>query len=132
MIIFPQKSLNSLKLVYSSNINYQDNNGNSALHYCAIHNRTEVSKILLKANIDISLKNKEGSNAFELANKFSHVDIVKQIKQLMIGNKVDDIVWIGLFDEDYLSDTVDDTEYQSSNSSNRSRPVSMISCKKNI
>jgi hypothetical protein len=86
------------------------------------------SKILLKANIDIILKNKEGCTSFELANKFSHIDLAKQIKQLMNGNKVDDIVWIGLFDKDYLSDTVDDTDYQSNHSANRARPVSMISC----
>ena len=78
-----------------------------------MYNRTEAAKILLKANIDISLINKEGCTSFELANKFSHIDLAKQIKQLMNGNKIDDIVWIGLFDEDYLSDTVDDTDYQS-------------------
>ena len=46
----------------------------------------------------------------------------------MNANIVDDIVWIGLFDEDYLSDTVDDIDYQSNHSANRARPVSMISC----
>jgi len=121
-----------ISLDSSSIINYQDNAGNTAFHYCAIYNRTEAAKILLKANIDISLKNKEGCTSFELANKFSHIDLAKQIKQLMNGNKVDDIVWIGLFDEDYLSDTVDDNDYPSNHSSNRARPVSMISCNKKV
>jgi hypothetical protein len=55
-----------------------------------------------------------------------HFDLVKQIKQLMNGNKVDDVVWIGSFDEDYLSDTVDDQDYK--NNPHRARPMSMISC----
>jgi ankyrin repeat protein len=116
----------------SSSINYQDTAGNTALHYCAIYNRTEAVKILLKANIDVNLRNKEGYTSFELATKFQHIDLTKQIKQLMNGNKVDDIVWIGLFDEDYLSDTVDDTDYPSNHSSNRARPVSMISCNNKV
>ena len=42
-----------------------------------MYNRTEAAKILLKANIDISLKNKEGCTSFELAYKFSHIDLAK-------------------------------------------------------
>ena len=100
------------------------------MHYCALYNRTEACKILLKANIDVSLKNKDGLTSYEIANRHMYIDIVKQIRMLMNSNKVEDIVWIGLFDEDYLSDTCDDTDF-TSNSSHRTRPVSMISCKKN-
>lgn len=89
-----------------------------------LNNRIEATKILLKANIDYNKRNKDGFTAFELANRLMHFDCAKQIKYLVSGGKVDDVEWIGLFDEDYISDTVDDNDY----SIHRARPISMISC----
>jgi hypothetical protein len=86
-------------------------------------------KILLKANIDHNVRNRDGQTAYEIAYKLMNFDCAKQIKQLINTQKVDDVEWIGVFDEDYLSDANDDSEMSSST---RSRPASMISCKCHI
>jgi ankyrin repeat protein len=112
-----------LRLSYT--LDYQDTSGCTALHYCALKNRIESMKILLKANLDHSLKNNDGQTAYEIAYKLMNFDCAKLIKQLISTNRIEDVEWIGCFDEDYVSDTNDDdTDMVSMRAV---RPTSMIS-----
>jgi hypothetical protein len=103
-------------------INYQDRDGNTALHYCAIYNRVEATKLLLKANAKITLRNKMGHTALEIAYNLQHLDLVKQVNLFIQGKPVDKIDLICLYDRDYMSDSGDELQNQSP-----ARPSSMMS-----
>ena len=110
-------------------INYQDTEGNTALHHCVTYNRVESIKILLKANIDVNLKNRSGFSAHQLAHNLKNFKCVHQIEQLLVQNKVDIIEWDGLYEEDNMSDS-NDTDFEVRQT--KPRPTSMVACKNKL
>jgi len=59
---------NDIKLIkllikYKANLNYQDENGNTSLHYYLHHKNPEVLRMLLEAGADPSIENKNGQLA---------------------------------------------------------------------
>ena len=58
-------------------INYQDENGNSALHYSCDEGNLRIVEILLKANCDPNLKNKENKTPLHFSAKRGYFDICK-------------------------------------------------------
>ena len=89
-------------------LNHQDREGNTALHYCAIYNQVESTKLLLKANACVKIKNRMGHSALDLAVNLEHPDVVKQIGLFLQGKPVDKIDLMCLYDRDYMSDSADD------------------------
>jgi hypothetical protein len=85
-------------------INYQDSDGNTALHYSVIFSRIESVKILLRANINIKLKNKNGLTAWDIATQLNNTDCLKQINLFLEGKAIGKIEWFFTLDEDYMSD----------------------------
>ena len=61
------------------NINYQDENGFSALHYSCDEGNIKIVEILLKANCDTNIKNKEKKTPLHLASKNGYFDISKKL-----------------------------------------------------
>jgi ankyrin repeat protein len=80
------------------------------LHYCSLKNRAECTKLLLKANINIQLRNNIGLDALEIANDLKHFECAKQINLFMQGKPIERIDTIFLYDRDeyYLSDSAED------------------------
>ena len=61
------------------NINYQDENGFSALHYSCDEGNFKIVEILLKANCETNIKNKEKKTPLHLASKHGYFDISKKL-----------------------------------------------------
>jgi ankyrin repeat protein len=61
----------------SNDIDYQDEDGWSALMYAAYNNKPEVVSLLLKANANTDLKTKNGKNSRWLAYSEGHEDVVR-------------------------------------------------------
>ena len=105
-------------------MSYQDLEGNTALHYCAYYNRVEAIKILLKANINIEIRNNHGQTAYDIAENLKNYDCLKQLNLVRNGKPVNKVDWIFLFDEDYFSD---EDEFSSAVTKPKlQRPVSMV------
>ena len=61
------------------NINYQDDNGFSALHYACDEGNLKIVEILLKANCETNIKNNEKKTPLHLASKRGYFDISKKL-----------------------------------------------------
>ena len=61
------------------NINYQDEKGNSALHYSCNEGNLKIVEILLKANCDTNITNKEKKTPLHLSAEKGFFDISKKL-----------------------------------------------------
>ena len=61
------------------NINYQDENGFSALHFSCDEGNLKIVEILLKANCETNIKNNEKKTPLHLASKRGYFDISKKL-----------------------------------------------------
>ncbi|XP_064162163.1 arf-GAP with SH3 domain, ANK repeat and PH domain-containing protein 2 [Anguilla rostrata] len=69
-------------LVHNCNhLDAQTVRGNTALHYCCLHNKTECLKLLLRAKANTHIKNETGEAALEIARRLKHTHCEELIKQ---------------------------------------------------
>ena len=61
------------------NINFQDEKGNSALHYACDEGNLKIVEILLKTNCETNIKNKEKKTPLHLSSKRGYFDISKKL-----------------------------------------------------
>ena len=61
------------------NINFQDELGNSALHYSCDEGNLKIVEILLKANCETNIKNNENKTPLHLSSKRGYFDISKKL-----------------------------------------------------
>ena len=61
------------------NINYQDEEGSSALHYSCDEGNLKIVEILLKANCETNIKNNKLKTPLHLASKRGYFDISKKL-----------------------------------------------------
>lgn len=45
---------------------------NTALHFCALHDRQECMKLLLRCGVDVELKNSQGKTPLDIAKEMGH------------------------------------------------------------
>ncbi|KAI2659154.1 Arf-GAP with SH3 domain, ANK repeat and PH domain-containing protein 1 [Labeo rohita] len=55
-----------------NNLDAQTVKGNTALHYCCQHNKTECLKLLLRAKANTHIKNDNGETGLDLARRLKH------------------------------------------------------------
>ncbi|KAK2821388.1 hypothetical protein Q7C36_020731 [Tachysurus vachellii] len=63
------------------NLDAQTLKGNTALHYCCLHNKTECLKLLLKAKANTHIKNENGEMALDIARRLKHTHCEELIQQ---------------------------------------------------
>lgn len=59
--------------------------GNTALHYCCLYNKTESLKLLLKGKASTQIGNVVGETALDVAKKFNHTRCEELIDQVLAG-----------------------------------------------
>jgi ankyrin repeat protein len=62
------------------NINAQGVTGNTPLMWAALWGQYDIADSLLKQNADVTLKNKDGYNALQLAAQNGHKDVVNLLR----------------------------------------------------
>ncbi|XP_048027768.1 arf-GAP with SH3 domain, ANK repeat and PH domain-containing protein 2 isoform X1 [Megalobrama amblycephala] len=55
-----------------NNLDVQTMKGNTALHYCCQHNKTECLKLLLRAKANTHIKNDNGETGLDMARRLKH------------------------------------------------------------
>ena len=76
--------ITSLTEKYIFNINSQDNNGNTALHWAIYFNNQQSIDYLLYYNIDINIKDNNNCTAMDIAIKKENNLLVEKIKETII------------------------------------------------
>ena len=79
-----EKFLEILEQIFSLpsdliNVNYQDEEGSSALHYSCDEGNLKIVEILLKANCETNIKNNKMKTPLHLASKRGYFDISKKL-----------------------------------------------------
>uniref|UniRef100_A0A672T2Z8 Arf-GAP with SH3 domain, ANK repeat and PH domain-containing protein 1-like n=1 Tax=Sinocyclocheilus grahami TaxID=75366 RepID=A0A672T2Z8_SINGR len=64
-----------------NNLDGQTVKGNSALHYCCQHNKTECLKLLLRAKANTHIKNDNGETGLDMARRLRHMLCEELIQQ---------------------------------------------------
>lgn len=115
-------------------IDYQDIDGNSAIHYCALYNRVDAVKLLLKSNANIHVKNKAGLTALEIADNLNNVECAEQISLFIDGKPLFKIDWMFWFESDAYENKTENSKLESAviDKSTRDQFVSLVIGSKNI
>jgi ankyrin repeat protein len=64
------------------NINHQDNDGNTALHWAVIRNEVECIRLLLNLKASANIKNSFGDIPFEMAKKLNNQAAINVFQSL--------------------------------------------------
>ncbi|KAL0978833.1 hypothetical protein UPYG_G00176300 [Umbra pygmaea] len=64
-----------------NNLDAQTSKGNSALHYCCMHNKTECLKLLLKGKANTLIKNEVGETGMDIAHQLKNTHCEELIIQ---------------------------------------------------
>ena len=74
-------NLNLVKdlIVLGANLDWQDNDGRTALHVCAWNNRPEIARMLIDAGADLNIQNEYGSTALYVSAYWNHPEIARML-----------------------------------------------------
>ena len=70
------------------------------MHYCALYNRVDSVKLLIKSNANIHLTNKAGLTALEIADNLNNLECAEQINLFIDGKPLFKIDWMFWFESD--------------------------------
>ncbi|CAF0728831.1 unnamed protein product [Brachionus calyciflorus] len=119
-------------------IDYQDIDGNTALHYCALYNRIDSTKLLLKSNANYKIKNQSGLTPIEIADNLTNIECENQISLFSEGKPMEKIDWIHLFELDFDKNESEVNKLETAiidkpvNHHKDDRPISMVIATRNL
>ena len=64
-------------IVLGANLDWQDNDGITALHRCASYNHPEIAKMLIDAGADKTIPNNDGELPYELPDRKEFKELLK-------------------------------------------------------
>ncbi|KAF2365042.1 Arf GTPase activating protein [Trinorchestia longiramus] len=94
-------------------LNAQTNEGNTGLHYCVIHARSECLRLLLRVGADPSLTNTNGKTPLDIARERGAKLLVQMLEQPPSGQKkslFDNVEFEWNLDDDNFTDMSDDDD----------------------
>ncbi|XP_071963232.1 arf-GAP with SH3 domain, ANK repeat and PH domain-containing protein 2-like isoform X2 [Antedon mediterranea] len=115
----------------SRNLDVKMRDGNSPLHLCAIQDKQESMKLLLKAKANISMANDSGESALDLANRFHFWECKELLEQAIEDKFIQcenvDIEWcLSTANGDDAVDFSDDDLDENRTTPSRRRPNSVM------
>ncbi|XP_067867597.1 arf-GAP with SH3 domain, ANK repeat and PH domain-containing protein 2-like isoform X2 [Heterodontus francisci] len=86
--------------------------GNTALHYCSLYNKTESLKLLLKGKASMQIGNAAGETALDIAKKFNHSCCEELLDQALAGkfHPPVHVEYEWAVQQDYVYDSEEDLE----------------------
>ncbi|KAL2076853.1 hypothetical protein ACEWY4_027551 [Coilia grayii] len=86
--------------------------GNTALHYCALHNKTECLKLLLKGKAGLSTVNTAGETALDVAKRLQHAQCTELLELAHSGkfNSQIHVEYMWETPQEFMYDSEDDLD----------------------
>ena len=75
----PNQSIVRDLITLGANLDWQGNDGWTALHWCAMYNRPEIARMLLDAGADMSILNNIGRTALHMCASYNHPEIARML-----------------------------------------------------
>ena len=66
-------------IALGANLDWQNNNGWTALHWCAYWNHPEIARMLIDVGADVNIQNNDGSTALNVCAIIDHPEIAKML-----------------------------------------------------
>ena len=75
--------MNSILCLSKINVNHQDNNGKTPLHFASIYNQLDIAKILIYYGANVNLKDENGNTPLfdAVFNSRGNPDIILLLKE---------------------------------------------------
>ena len=73
----PNLNLVSDLIVLGANLDWQNNDGWTALHWCAYFNHPEIAKMLLDAGADVNIQDEDGYTALHVSAFNNRIEITQ-------------------------------------------------------
>ena len=75
----PEPNLNLVRdlITLGANFDWQNDDGNTALHFCAIHNRPEISGLLISVGADLNIQDIYGRTALHWCARDNRPEIAR-------------------------------------------------------
>jgi ankyrin repeat protein len=75
----PNLNLVSDLIVIGANLDWQDNFGRTALHYCGQYDHIEIAKMLIDAGADVNIQHSRGWTPLHIFTFYNHSRIVRML-----------------------------------------------------
>ena len=75
----PNLNLVSDLIVLGANVDWQDNFGRTALHYCGQYDHIEIAKMLIDAGADVNIQHSRGWTPLHIFTFYNHSRIVRML-----------------------------------------------------
>ena len=75
----PNLNLVSDLIVLGANLDWQDDYGRTALHYCGQYDHLEIAKMLIDAGADVNIQHDRGWTPLHIFTFYNHSRIVKML-----------------------------------------------------
>ena len=66
-------------IVLGANVDWQDNFGRTALHYCGQYDHIEIAKMLIDAGADVNIQHSRGWTPLHIFTFYNHSRIVRML-----------------------------------------------------
>ena len=77
----PEPNLNLVSdlITLGANVDWQDNVGSTALHWCAYKNRSEIARMLIDAGADVNIQEEYGTTALHRCAMYNHPEMLRML-----------------------------------------------------
>ena len=75
----PNLNLVSDLIVLGTNVDWQDDYGRTALHYCGQYDHLEIAKMLIDAGADVNIQHSRGWTPLHIFTFYNHSRIVRML-----------------------------------------------------
>ena len=75
----PNLNLVSDLIVLGANLDWQDDYGRTALHYCGLYDHLEIAKMLIEAGVDVNIQHDRGWTPLHIFTFYNHSRIVRML-----------------------------------------------------
>ena len=77
----PEPNLDLVRdlIVLGANLDWQDDYGRTALHYCGQYDHLEIAKMLIEAGADVNIQHDRGWTPLHIFTFYNHSRIVKML-----------------------------------------------------
>ena len=77
-------------ITLGANVDWQDDYGRTALHYCAQYDHLDIARMLIDAGADVNIQHSRGWTPLHIFTFYNHLEIVRMLLDAGADKKIPD------------------------------------------